>query len=73
MSSSGIFLISPRLSPLSNTAGQSENKMSGFITEPEVIANKQFIMENYGKDFFAACLEATGTTFLALLCKHGKI
>jgi hypothetical protein len=47
--------------------------MSGFITKPEVIANKQFIMENYGKDFSAACLEATGTTFLALLCKHGKI
>lgn len=47
--------------------------MSGFITKPEVKANEAWIRDNYGDEFYAACLEAEGETFLGLLVKHGKI
>lgn len=47
--------------------------MSGFITKVEVEANKEWIIETYGKEFYAACLEAEGETFLGLLVKYNKI
>lgn len=47
--------------------------MSGFITKPEVEANRDFIVEAYGAEFYDACLVAEGTTFLALLVRHGKL
>ena len=47
--------------------------MSGFITKIEVEANKALIVEMWGVDFYAACLLAEGTTFLALLVEHGKL
>ena len=47
--------------------------MSGFITKLEVQANQKLIVEMWGADFYSACLESEGTTFLALLNSHGKI
>jgi len=47
--------------------------MSGFITQNEVEANKQFIVETWGEDFFALCMQSEGTTFLALLVEHNRI
>lgn len=47
--------------------------MSGFITKPEVIGNRELIVEFYGESFYNACLEAEGETYLSLLVKHGKI
>lgn len=47
--------------------------MSGFITKTEVIANRDWIIQTYGKEFYDACLKAEGQTFLGLLVKFGKI
>jgi len=47
--------------------------MSGFITKVECEANREFLVDTYGEDFYTACLAAEGTTFLALLMEHGKI
>lgn len=47
--------------------------MSGFITKPEVESNKTFIVETWGADFFDACLQAEGKTFLGLLVELGRI
>ena len=47
--------------------------MSGFITKVEVEANKDFIVETWGEDFYIACLQAEGKTFLGLLAELGKI
>lgn len=47
--------------------------MSGFITKIEVEANKEFIVASYGVEFYDACLQAEGQTFLGLLMKLGKI
>jgi len=48
--------------------------MQGFITKREVEDNQEFIIEQYGRDFFDACLAADeGSTFLGLLIEYGKI
>ncbi len=43
--------------------------MSGFITKTEVEANAKLIIEAWGREFYMACLEAEGETFLGLLTK----
>ena len=45
--------------------------MSGFITKVEVEANEEMIVETWGREFFNACLQAEGETFLSLLVKFG--
>jgi hypothetical protein len=53
---------------------QHERKvMSGFITKIEVEANKQFIVETWGIEFFKLCMESEGKTFLQVLTEFGGI
>jgi len=47
--------------------------MSGFIQKAEVIQCRKHIVATWGEDFYNACLEAEGTSFLSMLVKHGKI
>lgn len=47
--------------------------MSGFITKTECEANRDFIIETWGADFYEACLQAEGKTFLGLLAEFGRI
>lgn len=47
--------------------------MSGFITKVECEANKQFIIDTWGEEFYNKCLDCVGQTFLGLLCAEGKI
>jgi len=47
--------------------------MAGFICKPEVEANRDFIVQTWGAEFYAACLQAEGETFLSLLVKYNKI
>lgn len=47
--------------------------MSGFITKIECEANRAYIVETWGVEFYSACLLAEGETFLSLLVKHNKI
>ena len=44
--------------------------MEGFITKKEIEENKEFIVDTYGIEFYNACMEAEGTTFLDLLRQH---
>lgn len=47
--------------------------MSGFITKIEVQDNRDYIVSTWGEEFYAACLQAEGETFLSLLIKFNKI
>jgi len=48
--------------------------MAGFITKTEVLKNRELIIQQWGKEFYDACLEAPeGTTFLGLLIIFEKI
>jgi len=47
--------------------------MAGFICKPEVEANRDFIVDVYGVEFYVACLEAEGEQFLSLLVKFKRI
>lgn len=47
--------------------------MSGLITKVEVKANRAFIIEMYGREFYLACLKAEGMTYLGLLVKFKLI
>jgi hypothetical protein len=47
--------------------------MSGFITKTECEANRNFIIETWGIEFFEICMESEGKTFLGLLSECGKI
>ena len=51
--------------------------MQGFITEKQVMAEAEFIIESYGLDFWALCmLEAvnrSGITFLGCMMKYNRI
>jgi hypothetical protein len=47
--------------------------MARFICKPEGEANRDFIVQSYGIEFYVACLHAEGQTFLSLLVKHKKI
>ena len=47
--------------------------MSGFITKIECEANRDFIVETWGAEFYAACLASEGKTFLGLLAEFNKI
>jgi len=47
--------------------------MSGFITKTECEEKRDYIVETWGVEFYDACLNAVGETFLSLLIKHGKI
>jgi hypothetical protein len=52
---------------------KEKKKMSGFITKIEVEANKQFIVETWGIEFFKLCMESEGKTFLQVLTEFGGI
>ena len=47
--------------------------MSGFITKLECEKNAEFIIGEWGREFYDACLAAEGKTFLGLLMEWGKI
>lgn len=47
--------------------------MSGFITKPELEQNHDWVVETYGQEFYDACMNAEGETFLGMLMRFGKI
>ena len=50
--------------------------MGGFITKPELVQEKQWIVDTYGQDFFDACMaldDSQQVTFLDMLKQWGKI
>ena len=48
--------------------------MAGFIVRETVVANKDLVIELYGRDVYEACLSAgPDVTFLGLLSEMGII
>lgn len=47
--------------------------MSGFITKKELQENRDWVVDTYGIEFYNACMQAIGETFLGMLVKHNKI
>ncbi len=67
------LLLSGQVGAEKNRNATGSEEMAGFICKPEVEANRDFIVQAYGIEFYVACLEAEGETFLSLLVKHKKI
>jgi hypothetical protein len=52
---------------------RKETTMGGFITKAEVEANRQFIVDTWGERVYNACMNAEGSTFLAVLVECGVL